>query len=235
MSTNDIEAHFASVKSAIQQAEATCHREEQVKLMAVSKTKPIEMIQKAYALGQRDFGENYVQESLEKIQALSDLKDICWHFIGSIQSNKTRDIATHFDWVHSVNRLKIAQRLNDQRPDSLPPLNICLELNISNESTKSGMPLKELPSVIQHIADMPRLTLRGLMVIPAPETDPDRQRIPFHQAANVMKQLNHEVSLDMDTLSMGTTADYQAAITEGATIIRVGTALFGPRDYSQQH
>lgn len=200
-----------------------------MQLLAVSKTTPASIVRAAWHLGQRHFGESYLQEALGKIHELHDLSDIHWHFIGPIQSNKTRDISHHFDWVHSVDRLKIAQRLSAHRPAALPPLNICLQVNISGEATKSGISPEDLPSLVQSIAGLPNLKLRGLMAIPAPETDPDKQREPFRSLARALNALNAEFSLNMDTLSMGMTDDLEAAIQEGATMVRIGTALFGSR------
>ncbi|WP_299729511.1 YggS family pyridoxal phosphate-dependent enzyme [uncultured Endozoicomonas sp.] len=229
-----LQDRFQQVYDQIHLTEQTCHRQGQVQLLAVSKTKPADMIRAAWRCGQKHFGESYLQEAISKIQALGDLSDIHWHFIGPIQSNKTRDIAEHFEWVHSVDRLKIAQRLNDQRPESLPPLNICLQINISEESSKSGINLSELPQLVQAINQLPRLKLRGLMGIPAPESDPEQQRIPFRTLADALKNLNEQFSLDMDTLSMGMSDDLEAAIQEGSTMVRIGTALFGERDYAQK-
>lgn len=200
-------------------------------LLAVSKTKPASMVREAWQFGQKHFGENYLQDALDKIEQLKDLQGIQWHFIGPIQSNKTRDIASHFHWVHSVDRLKIAKRLSDQRPEGLPPLNICLQVNTSGESSKSGGRLDELPELVQGVRELPGLKLRGLMTIPAPESDPQKQRQPFRALAHQMKALNEQYALAMDTLSMGMTGDLEAAIEEGATIVRIGTALFGARDY----
>lgn len=224
-----IQRQFGQVNDRIRQAEQNSHREGQVLLLAVSKTKPASMVREAWELGQKDFGENYLQDALEKMNSLADLKDISWHFIGPIQSNKTRDIASHFQWVHSVDRLKIAQRLNDQRPDDLPPLNICLQVNISHEESKSGVVPDELPELVKSISLMPHLKLRGLMAIPAPEQDTEKQRIPFKALAKLQQQLNNDLQLDMDTLSMGMTDDLEAAIYEGSTMVRIGTALFGAR------
>ncbi|MFK0571499.1 YggS family pyridoxal phosphate-dependent enzyme [Endozoicomonas sp.] len=226
-----LQNRFQRVYDRIHQAEQACHRHGQVQLLAVSKTSPTSMVREAWHLGQKHFGESYLQEALSKIDELNELSGIHWHFIGPIQSNKTRDISSHFDWVHSVDRLKIAQRLNDQRPEKLPPLNICLQVNISEEATKSGVNLEDLPSVVQFISGLPNLKLRGLMAIPAPETDPEKQRKPFNTLANTLNALNKEFSLTMDTLSMGMTDDLEAAIQEGSTMVRIGTALFGARDY----
>ncbi|USE36513.1 YggS family pyridoxal phosphate-dependent enzyme [Endozoicomonas sp. SCSIO W0465] len=224
-----LQNRFQRVYGRIHQAEQACNRNGQVQLLAVSKTKPASMVREAWHLGQKHFGENYLQEALDKMDELNDLSDIQWHFIGPIQSNKTRDISTHFDWVHSVDRLKIAQRLNDQRPQALPPLNICLQVNISGEETKSGISLNELPVLVQSITHLPNLKLRGLMAIPAPETEPDRQREPFRALTHALHTLNDQFSLTMDTLSMGMTDDLESAIQEGSTMVRIGTALFGSR------
>ncbi len=196
-----------------------------VALLAVSKTKPsLDLIQ-AYQAGQRHFGESYLQEALLKQRELACYQ-ITWHFIGPIQSNKTRLIAEHFSWVHSVDRLKIAQRLSEQRPAHLPPLNVCIQVNISNEATKSGFSLAELPEVIEKINCLPNIKLRGVMAIPQPETDFTLQREPYRQLYQSVKSLNRP---ELDTFSFGMTGDLNAAIAEGATIVRVGTALFGAR------
>ncbi|KEQ18271.1 YggS family pyridoxal phosphate-dependent enzyme [Endozoicomonas numazuensis] len=230
-----LKSQFDQVFERIHEAERANGREGLVKLLAVSKTKPAEMVSEAWQLGQRDFGENYLQEAVDKITRLSELDGLVWHFIGPIQSNKTREIATHFHWVHSVDRLKIAKRLNDQRPDDLPPLNICLQVNISDEESKSGATLSELPELVASISQLSRLQLRGLMAIPAPEEDALKQRVPFKKLADTLESLNREHHLNMDTLSMGMTGDLEAAIAEGATMVRIGTALFGARDYSSRN
>lgn len=198
-----------------------------VLLMAVSKTHSAERILEAYACGQREFGENYVQEALEKIQRIS-AKDISWHFIGPIQSNKTRDIAEHFQWVHSVDRLKIATRLNEQRPASLPPLNVCIQVNISGEESKSGLNLSAAAKLCSAIDELPHLRLRGLMAIPAPCSDYQKQREIYRPLAAVFRELSFRYP-HFDTLSIGMSGDYEAAIAEGSTMIRVGTAIFGAR------
>jgi pyridoxal phosphate enzyme (YggS family) len=197
-------------------------------LLAVSKTRPASDILALYRAGQRRFGENSLQEALQKM-ALLDGYDIEWHFIGPIQSNKSRDIASHFSWVHSVERLKIARRLSEQRPDELPPLNICLQVNVSDEASKSGCGLDELPQLAAEVATLPRLRLRGLMAIPAPSDDPASQRRPFCTLREALERLQGN-GLALDTLSMGMSADLDAAIAEGATLVRIGTALFGPRN-----
>jgi len=197
-------------------------------LLAVSKTKPASDLREAYAAGLRDFGENYLQEALGKQPQLSDLP-LIWHFIGPIQSNKTRAIAEHFDWVHSVDRLKIAQRLSEQRPAERPPLNICIQVNVSGEASKSGCTPEDLPALAQAISDLPNIRLRGLMAIPEPTEDSDEQNAAFAAVRSLQDQLN----LPLDTLSMGMSHDLEAAIAQGATWVRIGTALFGARNYGQ--
>ena len=196
-------------------------------LLAVSKTKPAAAVREAFAAGIRDFGENYLQEALEKQAELSELP-LIWHFIGPIQSNKTKPIAEHFAWVHSVDRLKIAQRLSEQRPTGLPPLNICLQVNVSAEDSKSGCAPAELAALAQAVSQLPNLRLRGLMAIPEPTDDVAAQRAAFAR----LRELRDGLPLPLDTLSMGMSHDLDAAIAEGATWVRIGTALFGARDYS---
>jgi PLP dependent protein len=205
-----------------------------VHLLAVSKTHGPEKIREAWQAGARQFGENYVQEALDKIAELSapgtGTPDIVWHFIGPIQSNKTRDIAEHFDWVHSVDRLKIARRLNEQRPADMPALNICIQVNLSHEESKSGVDINDVDSLCQQIAEqMPRLKVRGLMAIPAPSADHETQRKTFRPLKELFDTLQTRYP-DMDTLSIGMSDDYPAAIAEGATMIRIGTAIFGHRE-----
>jgi pyridoxal phosphate enzyme (YggS family) len=199
-----------------------------VGLLAVSKTKPARDLREAYAAGLRDFGENYLQEALGKQTELSDLP-LIWHFIGPIQSNKTRAIAENFAWVHSVDRLKIAQRLSEQRPAELPPLSICIQVNVSGEDSKSGCTPQDLPALAQAISALPNLRLRGLMAIPEPTEDSDEQNAAFAAVRTLQDQLN----LPLDTLSMGMSHDLEAAIAQGATWVRIGTALFGARNYGQ--
>jgi pyridoxal phosphate enzyme (YggS family) len=199
-----------------------------VGLLAVSKTKPANDLRAAYDAGLRDFGENYLQEALGKQAELSDLP-LIWHFIGPIQSNKTRAIAEHFAWVHSVDRLKIAQRLSEQRPPELPPLNICIQVNVSGEASKSGCSPEDLPALAQAISALPNLKLRGLMAIPEPTDDRDEQNASFAAVSTLQAQLG----LPLDTLSMGMSHDLEAAIAQGATWVRIGTALFGARNYGQ--
>ncbi|MBF8721160.1 YggS family pyridoxal phosphate-dependent enzyme [Pseudomonas guariconensis] len=197
-----------------------------VQLLAVSKTKPASAIRQIHAAGVRDVGENYLQEALAKQAELDDLP-LIWHFIGPIQSNKTKAIAEHFDWVHSVDRLKIAQRLSEQRPEGLAPLNICLQVNVSGEDSKSGCAPADLPALAQAVAALPRLRLRGLMAIPEPTDDRAAQEAAFAS----LRQLQEGLGLGLDTLSMGMSHDLEAAIAQGATWVRIGTALFGARDY----
>lgn len=194
--------------------------------MAVSKTQPATNLREAYEAGQRDFGENYLREALEKIGELSGL-DIAWHFIGPMQSNKTRAIAQHFDWVHSVDRLKVAQRLNEQRPESLSPINVCLQVNIDREASKSGAEVEEVQELAVAINALPHLRLRGLMAIPAPGAETDS----LHRLKLLLEKLKEDPRLThLDTLSMGMSADMETAIANGSTIVRIGTAIFGARD-----
>ncbi|MEM1173791.1 MAG: YggS family pyridoxal phosphate-dependent enzyme [Pseudomonadota bacterium] len=204
-----------------------------VTLLAVSKRKPASAVRLLAEAGQQDFGENQLQEALAKQAELGDL-DLTWHFIGSIQSNKTRSIAEHFDWVHAVDRLKIAQRLSDQRPDSLGDLNICLQVNIDNETSKSGAAIGDIPALARACDALPRLKLRGLMCLPAIRDNDAEQRKPFARLRELAESLATE-GLSVDTLSMGMSGDYPAAIAEGATIVRIGTALFGARDNKDSH
>jgi pyridoxal phosphate enzyme (YggS family) len=198
-----------------------------VTLLAVSKTQSAATVREAYEAGQRDFGENYVQEALDKIGALP-LPGLVWHFIGPLQSNKTRDIASHFDWVHSVDRLKIAVRLNEQRPAGMAPLNVCIQVNISEEDSKSGVALADVEALCEALQSLPNLRLRGLMAIPAPCDDPVAQRAVYAPLSALLRQLQARYP-GMDTLSIGMSADFAAAIAEGSTIVRVGTAIFGAR------
>lgn len=206
-----------------------------VQLLAVSKHHPTNKIREAYQFGQRAFGENYAQEMLEKNNDLNDL-NIEWHFIGPLQSNKAKKITEVAHWVHTVDRLKIAKRLNDNRPEDMPPLSICLQINISGEKEKSGISPDELFLLAQQISQLPNIRLRGLMGIPAPENDFIKQRKVFSQLAKLKQELQihlnkNNIDVELDTLSMGMSNDSEAAIAEGATIIRVGTAIFGKRDY----
>jgi len=202
---------------------------ESVTLLAVSKTVPAEVVRDAFDAGQRSFGENYVREALDKVAALADVRaQIDWHLIGPLQSNKTREVAEQFDWVHSVDRLRIAERLSSQRPATLEPLNICLQVNISAEDSKSGVAPAELPALAAAVAALPRLRLRGLMAIPEPADDPAAQRAPHRALRELFDSLRAD-GLPLDTLSMGMSADLEAAVAEGSTMVRIGTALFGAR------
>lgn len=207
-----------------------------VTVLAVTKTHDVATLRAAWAAGMRAFGENYVQEALPKIRALtaadSGTPDISWHFIGPIQSNKTRDIAAYFDWVHSVERVKIIERLHDQRPAELAPLNVCIQINVSNEQTKSGVGLAQAKELCAAVSAMSRLRLRGLMAIPAPCEDHQQQRAAFRPLAELFYELQQDYP-SMDTLSMGMSNDYPAAIAEGATLLRIGSALFGQRPARQ--
>ncbi len=224
-----IAANISTLEQRIRTASLAAQRDPaSVGLLAVSKTKPSSALREAYAAGLRDFGENYLQEALGKQAELADLP-LCWHFIGPIQSNKTRAIAEHFDWVHSVDRLKIAQRLSEQRPENLEPLNICIQVNVSGEASKSGCTPEDLPALAAAISDLPRLRLRGLMAIPEPTEDKTEQEAAFA----AVRTLQDELNVPLDTLSMGMSHDLEAAIAQGATWVRIGTALFGARDYGK--
>jgi len=212
----------------IRQAEIAYNRKpESVLLLAVSKTKSAKDIAAAYQAGQRHFGESYCQEALKKQQELGAF-DITWHFIGPVQSNKTKLLATNFSWVHSVDSLKIAKRLSEQRPSALPPLNICLQVNISGEQSKSGITLNELPQLCELVSELPNIKLRGVMAIPMPEEDFELQRQPYKTLYQAVAKLNNP---ELNTYSFGMSGDLNAAIAEGATIVRIGTALFGAREY----
>ncbi|MBW8832158.1 MAG: YggS family pyridoxal phosphate-dependent enzyme [Burkholderiales bacterium] len=228
-----IKENIQQVRARIARACATAQRPVQsVTLLSVSKTFGADAVREAFAAGERRFGENYVQEGIEKIAALADLRpEIEWHLIGPLQSNKTRVVAEQFDWVHSVDRLKIAQRLSEQRPADLLPLQVCLQVNISGEASKSGLAVDEVAGVAREVAALPRVNLRGLMAIPEPAGNEAAQRQPHAQLRALLEKLQRE-GLLMDALSMGMTADLEAAVMEGATIIRVGTAIFGGRTYS---
>jgi len=220
---DNLSALAARIASA---AQAAGRDPASIQLLAVSKTKPASAIREIYAAGVRDVGENYLQEALTKQEALRDLP-LIWHFIGPIQSNKTKAIAEHFDWVHSVDRLKIAQRLSEQRPAALAPLNICLQVNVSGEDSKSGCAPADLPALAEAVAKLPNLRLRGLMAIPEPTDDRAAQEAAFAS----LRTLQQHLGLGLDTLSMGMSHDLEAAIAQGATWVRIGTALFGARDY----
>lgn len=225
-----IDRNIQEVHRRIAVACAAAHRPVQsVTLVAVGKTFPADSVRAAHAAGERCFGENYVQEGLAKIAALADLREsIQWHLIGPLQANKTRAVAEAFDWVHTIDRLKIAERLSEQRPPQLPPLQLCLQVNISGEASKSGLAVDEVPGIARAVAALPRVRLRGLMAIPEPVADPAAQRVPHRRLRELLLALQRD-GLALDTLSMGMTADLEAAIAEGATLVRVGTAIFGVR------
>ena len=233
---NPIAQALHHTEERIERACADAHRPRSgVALLAVSKTKPAADVRSAFEAGQRDFGENYVQEALAKIAELQDLRRsgesavaIRWHLIGPLQSNKTRDVAAQFDWVHSVDRLRIAQRLSDQRPADLPPLQVCLQVNVSGEPSKSGVAPHELPGLAQAVSALPRLRLRGLMSIPEPAQGLQAQREPHRRLRELLQDLQRH-GLPVDTLSMGMSDDLEAAVLEGSTMVRVGTAIFGAR------
>jgi PLP dependent protein len=218
------------VKQRLSQASASAGRPaDAVELLAVSKFHPAEAVREAVAAGQHAFGENYVQEALDKMAALADHRQtLQWHLIGPLQSNKTRPVAEAFDWVHTVDRLKIAQRLSEQRPATHPPLNVCLQVNVSGEASKSGVAPADVLALAEAVSQLPRLRLRGLMSIPEPASDPALQRLPHRQLRELLTSLQQR-GLALDTLSMGMSDDLEAAVAEGATLVRVGTAIFGER------
>ena len=223
-----IAENLISVRERIDRACQAAGREiGSVRLLAVSKTQTSAAVREAAIAGQRDFGENYVREGVVKALATADLP-LVWHFIGPLQSNKTREVAEHFHWVHSIDREKIAQRLSDQRPDNLPPLEVCLQVNVSGEASKSGVSFEQLPALADAVARLPRLKLRGLMAIPEPSDDMDLMRRRFAAVREAMHSLNAR-GLALDTLSLGMSADLETAIIEGSTLVRVGTAIFGAR------
>lgn len=199
-----------------------------VKLLAVSKKKPVSDITQAYACGQRLFGENYVQEGVEKIHALANLPDIEWHMIGPLQSNKTRLVAENFAWVHTIDRLKIAQRLNDQRPSSLPPLNVCIQLNLDDEASKAGIQADQIDALYQQLVTLPNLCVRGFMAIPDPTRNDDQRLQTLAQLQQLFEQYRTS-SANFDTLSVGMSGDLDDAIAHGSTMVRIGTAIFGQR------
>ena len=216
------------VRNRIESATQAAKRNvDSVTLLAVSKAQPANSIRVVAEAGVRDIGESYLQEALEKIEELKDLP-LTWHFIGRVQANKTRVIAAHFDWVHGVDRLKIAERLSEQRSFHAPPLNVCLQVNIGGEDSKGGVNPSELPPLVAAVGALPRLKLRGLMCIPPDEDDPTRQRMWFAAMRRALEELN-AAGAGLDTLSMGMSGDFEAAILEGATLVRIGTALFGER------
>lgn len=232
---NDIAHNLAQVRDKISAAAARCGRaSEEITLLAVSKTKPASAIAEAIDAGQRAFGENYVQEGVDKIRYFQEQgkTDLQWHFIGPLQSNKSRLVAEHFDWCHTIDRLRIAMRLNDQRPAEMPALNVLIQVNISDENSKSGIALSELDALAAEVAELPRLTLRGLMAIPAPESSYERQFAVAQQMAVAFEALKARYHT-VDTLSLGMSDDMEAAIAAGSTMVRIGTAIFGARDYSK--
>ena len=228
MTRPSIAQNVVSLKQRIQAAARDCARPaDSIRLLAVSKQQPAASIRAAAAAGLSEFGENYLQESLDKMTALADLP-LCWHFIGPIQSNKSRAIANHFDWIHSIDRLKIARRLSEQREPQRPPLQICLQVNIGAEHSKAGVSPAALAELAAAVNELPRLNLRGLMTIPPPTSDRAVQRAAFAQLRHALESLQ-AATPQLDTLSMGMSADLEAAIAEGATLLRIGTALFGAR------
>lgn len=232
---NDIAHNLAQVRDKISASATRCGRaSEEITLLAVSKTKPASAIADAIEAGQHAFGENYVQEGVDKIRFFQEQgkTDLQWHFIGPLQSNKSRLVAEHFDWCHTIDRLRIASRLNDQRPEALPPLNVLIQVNISDENSKSGIALEELDALAADVAALPRLTLRGLMAIPAPESSYERQFAVAQQMAVAFEALKARYQT-VDTLSLGMSDDMEAAIAAGSTMVRIGTAIFGARDYTQ--
>ena len=231
-----ISAHIEQVGQAIAAAAQAAGRDpKSVSLIAVSKTFGPQAVIAAADAGQRAFGENYLQEAVDKMRVVRSARpdlNLEWHFIGPIQSNKTRSVAEHFDWVHAVDREKIAKRLSEQRPSTLPPLQICLQVNVSGEESKSGVSPTDVIPLARAVSAMPGLRLRGLMAIPEPSEDPLKQRAPFNQLRQLAQQLR-DAGIETDTLSMGMSADMPAAIAEGATMVRIGTAIFGKRDYAK--
>ncbi len=226
----DIERNLRNVRHRIRLAENKYQREAgSVQLVAVSKTKPDVSIQSALLAGQCVFGESYVQEAVDKIDRFNNAA-LEWHFIGPVQSNKTKLISNHFAWVHSVDRLKIAQRLNEQRSETLPRLNICLQVNLSEETTKSGLPVQALNALVESILILPMLNLRGLMVIPHQSSSFEDQRKPFRALKELKEGIEQRFGITLDTLSMGMSADLEAAIAEGASHVRIGTDIFGSRN-----
>jgi len=228
MSPQNLPEHVHDVRRRIESAARTAGRNvDSITLLAVTKGQSANVVRAGAGAGLRDFGESYVQEALDKIAALRDLS-LTWHFIGRLQANKTRAVATDFDWVHGLERLRIAERLSEHRPFHAPPLNVCLQVNLAGEASKAGVPPAELPALAAAVSALPRLKLRGLMCLPPAEETLDRQRAWFAKLRLALESLN-AAGAALDTLSMGMSGDYEAAILEGATIVRVGTALFGPR------
>ena len=230
---NRVAESLATVRERIAAAERRFDRPSgSVALVAVAKTKPASLIRAAWEAGQRQFGENFVQEAVQKLDELSRLSGpggIEWHFVGALQANKSRTVAERFDWVHTVDRLRIARRLSDQRPAWLPPLNVCLQVNVSGEASKSGVEVAEVAELASAVAELPRLRLRGLMTIPRPCIGLDEQRAALRPLVEAYERLCTS-GLSLDTLSMGMTDDLEAAVAEGSTMVRIGTAVFGPRE-----
>jgi len=227
--SDEITKNIQSIRQTIQNtAENSGKNPTDIKLLAVSKTRTATDIQLAYHAGQIDFGENYLKEALDKIKALQDLP-IIWHFIGQIQSNKTRHIAENFSWIHTLSSLKHAQRINEQRPSSLPPVNVCIQVNIDEEETKGGLFVNDVETLAHQIQGLPNLKLRGLMAIPKVSKIANTQRQAFHKLSSLMSTLNKQ-GYNLDTLSMGMSGDFTVAIEEGSTIVRIGTAIFGKRE-----
>ena len=230
---NRVADALAVVRERIAAAERRFDRSPgSVALVAVAKTRPASLVREAWEAGQRQFGENFVQEAVEKLDSLSELSGpggIEWHFVGALQANKSRTVAERFDWVHTVDRIRIARRLSDQRPAWLPPLNVCLQVNVSDEPSKSGVRIAEVADLASAVAEFPRLRLRGLMALPRPCTGIDEQRAALRPLVEVYDRLRDD-GLALDTLSMGMTGDLEAAVAEGTTMVRIGTAVFGPRN-----
>jgi len=225
---SDIAARLAAVRERLRAAEARFGRTPgSVALLAVSKRQPPEALRQALAAGQHAFGENYLQEALAKRESLAD-SPVEWHFVGPLQSNKTKPAAECFDWIHTLERLKVARRLSDQRPAGRAPLNCCIQVNVSGEASKSGVAPDEAPDLAEAVAALPGLRLRGLMTLPAPSEGLEAQRVPFRQLRELLERIDAR-GLGLDTLSMGMSDDLEAAVAEGATLVRIGTAVFGPR------
>ena len=230
---NAIATNLQAVRDRIAKAARAASREaDEITLLAVSKTKPLADILSAAAAGQYQFGENYAQEGIAKMQSVPVAvnRDLTWHFIGPLQSNKTRPVAENYAWVHTIERLKIAERLSAQRPENLPPLQVCVQINVSGESSKSGCTPQEAEELCRAVAALPRLQLRGLMTIPEASDEISAQRAPFRQLREIYESIR-AAGVPLDTLSMGMSHDLEAAVAEGATIVRVGTAIFGERNY----
>ena len=228
MSPQNLPERVEAVRERVARAAAAAGRNaHSVTILAVGKAQPVALLAAAAGCGLRHFGESYLQEALDKIAALRD-HDLTWHFVGRVQANKTRPIAASFAWVHAVDRLRVAERLSEQRPLHAPPLNVCLQVNLAGEDTKGGVAPAQLPALVRAVGALPRLALRGLMCIPPEESEPARQRAWFARLRELLERLN-AAGARLDTLSMGMSGDFEAAILEGATIVRLGTALFGPR------